>query len=157
MAEARIELELGTIKFSSEGTEAWVVKQFEYVISKLPELSQIAGSVAEQQPSAAAGPAARNASTEPQQVGSLASYIKAKGGESNQVQRFLATADWLRLKGEKALKTAVVSKALQDNQQRKLSNPADTLNQNVSKGFCEKTRDGFYITPELIGAVEATF
>jgi hypothetical protein len=150
MAEARIHLELGTIKFSGEGTEAWVVKQLEYVISKLPELSKIAGSVAVQEPIAAT---AKNAATQPQQVGSLASYIKAKGGESNQVQRFLATADWIRLKGEKNLKTSAVSKALQDNHQKKLSNPADTLNQNVAKGFCEKSGDGFYITPEGLKAL----
>ena len=150
MAEARIQLEVGSIKFSGEGTEAWVVKQLEYVISKLPELSKMASTVAEQQPGASS---VKNAAAQPQQVGSLATYIKVKGGDSNQVQRFLATADWLRLKGEKNLKTSLVSKALQENHQKKLSNPADTLNQNVAKGFCEKSGDSFYITPEGLKAL----
>jgi hypothetical protein len=68
----------------------------------------------------------------------------------------LATADWIRLKGEKNLKTSLVTKALQQNHQSKLSNPADSLSQNVAKGFCEKTTDGFFITPEGLKALGHT-
>ncbi len=50
----------------------------------------------------------------------------------------MATADWLRLKGETNLKTALVGKALSDNHQKKLGNPADCLNKSVAKGHCEK-------------------
>jgi hypothetical protein len=149
MAEASIQFELGAIKFSSEGSEAWVAKQLEYVISQLPELSkaaEIAPPPAHIQPNS---PATKT----PSSVGSLASHIKEKGGEGNQVQRFLATADWLRLKGEKNLKSTLVSKALQENHQKKLSNPADSLNLNVAKGYCEKTPDGFFITPEGLKAL----
>lgn len=81
-------------------------------------------------------------------VGSLASFLKAKNATISQVNRFLATAAWLSLKGSTTIKTAEVSKALKDNQQKKLGNPADTLNQNVNKGFCEKDGEGFFITPE---------
>jgi hypothetical protein len=79
---------------------------------------------------------------------SLSTYIKEKGGESSQVDRFLITADWLRRRGNTKLVTSAVTKALTDNHQKRLSNPADALNKNVGKGFCEKTKDGFYITPE---------
>jgi len=64
------------------------------------------------------------------------------------VKRFLATADWIRLRGESELTTSKVSKALLDNHQKRLGNPADCLNQNVRKGHCEKKGDGFFITPE---------
>ena len=78
---------------------------------------------------------------------SLASHIRAKGADGNQVLRFLVTADWLRLRGQ-AISTTAVAKALQENQQSRLANPSDALNKNVGKGFCEKTKDGFFITPE---------
>ncbi len=79
---------------------------------------------------------------------SLASYIREKGADGNQTQRFLVTADWLRRRGQ-ALSSGAVAKALTDNQQSRVSNPADCLNKNVGKGFCEKTKDGsFFITPE---------
>ena len=79
---------------------------------------------------------------------SLSTYIKEKGGENSQVDRFLIVADWLRRRGNTKLVTAVVSKALTDNHQKRLANPADCLNKNVSKGLCEKNDGGFYITPE---------
>ncbi len=79
---------------------------------------------------------------------SLAAHIRSKGKETNQVHRFLVTADWLRRRGSGVLSTASVSKALSDNHQSKLTNPAECLNKNVSKGFCEKNKDGFFITPE---------
>ncbi|HEY3813336.1 MAG TPA: hypothetical protein VGL66_08920 [Caulobacteraceae bacterium] len=78
---------------------------------------------------------------------SLASHIRSKGAEGNQVLRFLVTSDWLRQR-QKPLAASAVAKALQDNQQARLANPADCLNKNVAKGFCEKTKDGFFITPE---------
>src|SRR5207247_2607984 len=61
---------------------------------------------------------------------SLASYLSAQQAGSNQVKRFLATADWLRRKGVSTLSTAAVSKALKDNHQARLGNPSDCLNQN---------------------------
>lgn len=81
-------------------------------------------------------------------VSSLASQIKKHKAEQNQIKRFLVTADWLRLHGNLDLKTVDVSIALRENQQAKLTNPADCLNQNASKGHCEKTTKGFFITPE---------
>jgi hypothetical protein len=119
-------------------------QQLQHVLSQVPELIKIPEVLA---PEASAEEGkGEPAATKP--VGSLASHIKAKGGDTNQLQRFMATADWLRLKGETALKTGLISKALAENHQKKLSNPADCLNKSVSKGHCEKNGDGFFITPE---------
>lgn len=148
MTQGKIQFQLGGLSFSGEGSETWLAKQLEFVLSKVPEVSNFIEPVEADREAEG-----RSASKKPVQVGSLASHIKAKGAESNQTQRFLAAADWLRLKGEKALETSMVSKALQDNQQKRLSNPADALNKNVAKGFCEKTGKGFFITPEGLKAL----
>jgi hypothetical protein len=56
------------------------------------------------------------------------------------------------------LTTSSVVKALSANNQPRLGNPADTLNQNVKKGFCEKRKDGtsFFITPEGLHSLGET-
>ena len=148
MAESKIAFQLGRLSFSGEGSESWLSKQLEFLLAKIPELTSLP-QMQEGEPDNEA-PAASKPKIA---VGSLASHIKAKGGDSNQAQRFLATADWLRLKGDSALKTGSVSKALQDNHQKKLSNPADCLNKNVAKGLLEKTSDGFFVTPEGLSAL----
>lgn len=150
MGEGRIEFELGALKFAGQGSESWVREQLEWIFGQLTELKK--GGLLEAQ---LAPPAAQNSTASPQKksVGSLAAHIKSKSAESNQVMRFLTTADWLRLKGESSLKTAMISKALSDNHQKRLANPADCLNKNVSKGYCEKSGDGFYITSEGLNAL----
>lgn len=80
--------------------------------------------------------------------GSLAAHLREKEAGNNQVKRFLATADWLRRRGNERPNTAAVVKALSDNQQGRLSNASESLNKNVAKGFCEKAADGFFITPD---------
>jgi hypothetical protein len=150
MGEGRIEFELGALKFAGQGSESWVREQLEWVFGQLTELKKGGLLEAPPPPLAQTSTASAKKSTS---VGSLAAHIKSKGAESNQVMRFLATADWLRLKGENNLKTAMVSKALSDNHQKRLANAADCLNRNVSKGFCEKSGDGFYISPEGLNAL----
>lgn len=86
--------------------------------------------------------------------GSLASYLKATGGHSKQVRRFLSTAAWLVRRGHRELTAGLVAKTLQENHQSRLANPADCLNKNVAKGYCEKTKEGFFITPEGWAALE---
>lgn len=79
----------------------------------------------------------------------LASFLKQTKSKSSQVRRFLATAEWLHRSGKEALTTRDVSSALDKNRQNKLSNPADCLNKNVTKGYCEKRTGGqFYVTDE---------
>jgi hypothetical protein len=81
-------------------------------------------------------------------VGSLASHIKLYGAENNQVRRFLVTADWICRRGNKLTRPNDVVVALRENQQAKLANASECLNKNVGKGHCEKTTDGFFVTPE---------
>lgn len=44
--------------------------------------------------------------------------------------------------------TSDVTKALKDSNQTRLGNPSDSLNQNVTKGYCEKDGKEFYVTEE---------
>ena len=151
MADAKIEIGIGRFTFSGEGSETWIAAQLAFVLDKIPAMlasPELAEPAVEEAPDKGKGIPPKVV-----QVGSLASYVKSKGGDTNQNQRFLATADWLRLKGQSSLQTAMISKALQDNHQKRLSNAADCLNKNVSKGLCEKTSDGFFITPEGLKAL----
>ncbi len=143
MSTTKIEVSVGAVSFSGEGEQAWLAEQLDKVL-KAASGPQNSTANASQATAVVAAPSPDGG----QFTTSLASYIKEKGGESNQVDRFLITADWLRRRGATSLVTATVSKALTDNHQKRLANPADSLNKNVSKGFCEKTSGGFYITPE---------
>jgi hypothetical protein len=139
----KIEIKIGNLSFAAEGDQGWLSEQLSKVIhAASPAIAR--GESNDTPATAKAGPAASPAST----VGSLAAYLKATGGESKQVQRFLATAGWLFLRGTTNLTTAVVAAALAEHHQKRLGNPADCLNQNVSKGYCEKQKDSFFITPE---------
>jgi hypothetical protein len=79
---------------------------------------------------------------------SLPSYLKAKNAGANQNQRFLAVAAWLQKKGTENVTASVVVETLLKHKQAKLGNAPDCLNQNVRKGYCEKTESGFFVTPE---------
>ena len=81
-------------------------------------------------------------------AGILATFLKKANNTDSQVGKFLATAEWLHLKGNEALKTVDVTEALKKNRQNKLVNPAERLNQNIKKGFCVKTGKEFYVTDE---------
>jgi hypothetical protein len=130
----RIEIKIGNLSFTAEGDQDWLGEQLSKVMAAAsPSIAQ--SESGGEWHTAKAGP-------------TLASYLKATGGESRQVQRFLATAGWLYRRGNTSLTTAAVAAALADNHQKRLGNPADCLNQNVSKGYCEKQKDGFFITPE---------
>lgn len=78
----------------------------------------------------------------------LSTFLKEKNVTSNQVKKFLATAIWLEAKGKQRMTTGDVTKALKDSSQTRLGNPSDSLNQNVTKGFCEKDGKEFYVTEE---------
>ena len=146
MAQAKIQFKLGIIEFSSEGEEAWVATQLDKLIQQAPALLKLA------LPTVGQGASANNANQqgEPVLAGSdvaLGTFLKDKNIASNQVNRFLATAIWLHARGNKTPATSDVTKALSDNHQPKLTNPADCLNKNVTKGFCEKQGNQFFVTP----------
>ena len=146
MTTAKIDFSFGSLSFSGEGEEKWLAGQLDKILQAAPKLSELHAPSDTPDPTGAVAPAAKKPTGKFTE--SLASYIKSKGGESNQSKRFLATADWLRQKGAESLTAAAISKALTDNHQKKLGNPADCLNKNCARGFCEKTGKSFYITPE---------
>jgi len=145
MASGKIEFKFGALSFSGDGEESWLEKQLDKILKALPDLATIKPPE-DKEPNPEVKNSGSNGGEKFQ--GTLASHIREKGAESNQVKRFLATADWMRRRGVDKLTTAGVTKALQENQQKRLSNPAECLNQNVGKGHCEKSADGFFITPD---------
>ena len=138
----KVELKIGDMSFVGEGDQDWLDGQISRVLEaamsgQLGATTETAANVSESAPA------------EPTKSMPLPSYIKAKGGDTVQVQRFLATAAWLYQRGTMQLTTRIVAKTLRENHQKKLSNPADCLNKNVSKGYCEKKPDGtFFITSD---------
>lgn len=151
--QAKLRLKYGELQIEYEGEQAFLrdgfvemLQQAGEVLGRLPN----APIVHQPAPLGLPEPPPINAQFEAVFSTSLHAHLKAKGADKKQVEKFLATADWLRRRGSNELNTAAVSKALAENQQSKLSNPADCLNQNVAKGFCEKTASGFFITPEGI-------
>lgn len=137
----KVELKIGEMSFSGEGDQVWLDDQ----ISKLLEA---ATSDEIRDVISTGANASEERQSEPTRNESLPTYLRNKGGEKSQVKRFLATATWLYRRGETNLTTRLVGKALRENHQKRLGNPSDCLNKNVSKGHCEKTAGGFFITPD---------
>lgn len=148
MSQVKIQIKVGELEFSGEGEQAWVSTQLERVLKVAPTLAAAKGT------ERSAGGGMSN-DTQPGVVGSqsLGSFLRDKNAAVNQVKKFLATAAWLHAKGKKRLTTADVTRALKDNSQSRLGNPADCLNKNVSKGFCEKDGKEFFVTSEGAGSV----
>ncbi len=140
----KLNVKIGNVEFSGEGQQAFLDVQLQRVVEALSSSPSLAKSEEPMTPASGVGSSGNSAKFS----ASLASHIKAMKADGNQVRRFLATADWLRLRGASTVTTAAVSKALIDNQQARLANPALCLNRNVAKGYCEKISGGFYITPE---------
>lgn len=135
----KIRARVGEVEVEYEGPEAFLDKKLPELISQLSKLSE-----AGRQPRGGKGKNGPNS----EDPGSLASFLHAHDAGKNQLRRFLATAQWLHLKGTEKLKTGDVVKALKDNHQSRLANASDCLNKNVSKGLCEKDGTSFFVTPE---------
>lgn len=141
MTTAKVEIKIGSLSFVGEGDKDWVAKQLDKLIQHAPELLRIS-------PTEAEGGGGGN-DAQPGQAGTLASFIaKSKGAKSNQIVKFLATAEWSHKKGHKRLSTRDVSNALDQNNQGSLTNPSDCLRKNVSKGYIEKSGRQFYVTDD---------
>jgi hypothetical protein len=133
------------MEFLGEGGEKWVSAQLHKILEKAPTVQKI--------------PARSDLDTPVEEHGegdtkhsgnhvTLARFLQEKKAGSNQVKRFLATAEWLTARGNGKVRTGDVTKALKDSHQGRLSNPADCLNKNVAKGYCEKDGKQFFVTPE---------
>ena len=145
MAEAKIEIKLGTFSFTGEGTETWLSGELEKLLAKIPELVELAPA----EPTAASsdGNQAGTAAKKNGNLGTLAAFLKSTNATSNQVKKFLATAVYLHdTTGKERITTGEVKKALQNANQQKLGNASDALNQNVGKGHAEKDGGGFFVT-----------
>jgi hypothetical protein len=139
----KVEITIGNLTFSAEGSEAWLSEQLAKVVDAAAKIPAATLQPHHGKPASSASTGG-SGSTD-----SLATYLKAKGGDTKQLLRFLATAAWLRRRDNAVeLTSGAVAKALTAHQQKGLANPADCLNKNVQKGFCEKTNSGFFITPE---------
>jgi hypothetical protein len=149
VADSKLEMKVGSITFSGEGSGDWLSKQLDKFLAKIPELVAVAPpeSLGDDGggENGAGGPGIRRGKAS----GTLAAYLKTTGSTSNQVRKFLATAAWLHdTEGKNRLATKDVPVALNSHNQGKLTNPAECLNQNVGKGHCVKDGKTFYVTPD---------
>jgi hypothetical protein len=145
MSEAKIEIKIGEIQFSGQGEEDWIANQLDKILAQADKLIQLvpASKAGEEDP--VHKPMGEDSTIAKM---TLPSLLNDKGASRNQVKKFLATAVWLEAKGKNRLETSDITRALKDSNQSKLTNPADCLNQNVGKGFCEKDGKQFFVTED---------
>ncbi len=141
MTPSKIEFKLGNFAFSAEGDEAWLSKQLDKVLDRANQLKETAAEVVPQESGVLSTTGGSTKTT-------LASFLSSKHATTNQIVKFLAVAAWLQLRGSKRMKPGDVAKALKDNNQTKLGNPSECLNQNVRKGLCEKDGKQFFVTED---------
>lgn len=146
MTEAKIDVKIGQIQFSGQGDQDWVAKQLDKIIAQAENLIQLAPPTevdplegGEHKPMKPDLAIAKK---------TLPAFLSEKAASTSQVKKFLATAVWLEAKGQKRLQTKTVAKALKEANQSRLGNPADCLNKNVGKGYCEKDGKEFFVTDE---------
>lgn len=145
---SKIAISIGNISFSGEGDQAWLSEQLDKILSQADQLIKL---VPPQESAANQNKNDRDGSSKISENASkpLATFLKEKNATVKQVEKFLATAIWLETaKGKNRMATADVSAALKVSNQSKLNNPAECLNQNVSKGYCEKEGKEFFVTQE---------
>jgi len=151
MSEAKIEIKIGEVRFSGEGDQEWLTKQLDKILAKAADLIKLAPAP---QPSAQHNALTQHQAADPSNLSKIANqtlvaFLKSKNATTAQVDKFLATAIWVEAKENKnRIKTSDVSNALSKASQAKLNNPADKLNQNVGKGYCEKDGKDFFVTQE---------
>jgi hypothetical protein len=145
--DTKIQFKLGGVEFLAEGPAEWVSSQLDKVIEKAPKLLALAPLTAPQVKVHEGGH--QEMKSDPEVAGkTLVAFLKEKNATTRQVTKFLATAIWLEAKGKNRITTRDITQALQDANQSRLGNPANCLNQNVSKGHCEKDGKEFFVTVE---------
>jgi hypothetical protein len=146
MTESKVHIKIGQVEFSGEGRQDWVAKQLDKIIAQADELIRLAPPTGEH-------PLETGGHAEKGKDGSIASmplagFLKSKNATDNQVRKFLATAVWFHAKGTKRLETKLITQALRDASQSRLTNAADALNKNIAKGHCEKDGKQFFVSEE---------
>jgi len=148
MSESKIEIKIGEITFAGQGEQEWVAKQLDKILAQAEKLIQLASpATANNNDDGGTGhrPMGKDAGIAKK---TLPAFLHEKNATRNQVKKFLAAAVWLESKGQNRLTTADVTKALKDTNQTRLGNPADCLNKNVGKGYCEKDGKQFFVTDD---------
>lgn len=146
MADSKLEIKVGPITFSGEGSGEWLSKQLDKILAKMPELVAVAPSESSENGSDANSSHGAKTAKAP---GTLAAFLKAKNASTSQPRKFLATAVWLHDSEKKTrLTTTDISGALSKSNQGKLKNASDCLIRNAKKGFCEREGKQFYVTDE---------
>ncbi len=146
MTNAKIDIKIGQIQFSGEGEQDWVATQLDKIIAQAEKLIQLSPdeNPADEEDGRHT-PMGKDSAIAKK---TLPVFLSEKSATKNQVKKFLATAVRLEAKGKEKLTTRDVSKALADSRQSRIGNPSDCLNQNVSKGHCEKNGKEFFVTDE---------
>ncbi len=135
----KMRVRVGNIEVDYEGAEAFLEKKLPDLVIQLSKLES--GSQNGRRDGGHLHVGSGDSTT-------LARFLQKHTTGKNQLRKFLATAEWLHIRGTETLKTGDVAKALQNSHQSKLANPSDCLNKNVSKGYCEKSGDGFFVTDD---------
>jgi len=147
MADAKIDIKIGAVSFAAEGSEKWLSGELDKVLAQAPELAAIAPTESTGDGSGGDGDGTYAKRGKKGNLGNLANFLKGKSATDNQVKKFLATAVYLLdTTGKDRISTKEVTLALKNAHQTKLTNPANCLNQNVSKGHAEKDGSSFFVT-----------
>jgi hypothetical protein len=147
MPDAKIEVKVGAVSFTGEGTESWLSTQLDKIIKHIPDLVKVAP--VPQGDGGGAGGASAAATQGKRATGTLAAYLTSKKVSGSQARKFLATALFLQDGGNEHLTTNSVTKALDDNKQGKLTNASQCLADNIKQGYCEKRgKREFYVTED---------
>lgn len=146
MSEAKVEFEIGNVRFSGTGDQEWLGQQLDKILNRAKEIVKLAPVDKNE----IEDHTKNNSNCSDSEIAqkSLPVFLKEKDATKNQVKKFLVTSVWLHEKGKNRLKTRDVSSALKESSQTKLSNPSDCLNSNVSKGYCEKDGTDFFVTQD---------
>jgi hypothetical protein len=150
VSDSKIEIKVGSISFSGEGSGDWLSKQLDKVLAKIPELVAVAppetpvnGSTSGGTPQATGGAQRGRAS------GTLATFLKTKNVNDSQNRKFLATAVWLHDAEHKdRLRTKEVTQALSTHKQGSLTNASNCLAENAKRGYCVREGKLFYVADE---------
>lgn len=150
MSDAKVEIKVGQIQFSGQGEQDWVAKQLDKVLAQAEKLIQLAPPADTDTDTDTKGDGHHKPMGKDPSIAkkTLPVFLNEKGAAKSQVKRFLATAIWLEAKGKNRLQTSEVVAALKAANQARLGNASDSLNKNVTKGFCEKDGDQFFVTDD---------
>jgi hypothetical protein len=150
MSESKIEIKIGQITFSGQGDQEWLSKQLDKILAQAEKLIQLAPAPSDNADVSAHSDTGHRPMGKDSSIAkkTLPAFLQEKNATRNQVKKFLATAVWLEAKGQNRLQTTDVAKALKDANQTRLGNPADCLNKNVTKGYCEKDGKQFFVTDD---------